>query len=246
MIQQTPATPAQRVGLVIGQKYLNNDSTSSRFGREVYFQRDDRSNNPYFSDTLGGDPTCCPNVDDVTPVHTFKFQIGDRVVVKQGQGIPRILKDGETYTVTKNVVVGRANRVHLNHSSDPDNTGSGYNESRFELAPKAPAKPQTPAEKLGYALGDRFLLDRKVGGTNGTFRAGDIITLHRDDRTDAPNFIKDGVTLYVRLEAVTKIVEGGEASSNIILQRTGKNVVLNVKADLTPNQVARIMQIVNE
>lgn len=49
----------------------------------------------------------------------------------------------------------------------------------------------TPCEKLGYKVGDRFVVIRPELVTGG-MSAGDIIILHRDDGSSMPLFRKEG------------------------------------------------------
>ena len=65
---------------------------------------------------------------------------------------------------------------------------------------------RTPCEKLGYKVGDVF----KVLKGELFFVVGDIITLQRDDGTQAPQFKgKDNIMQYEFLDNIKKIENQG-------------------------------------
>ena len=62
---------------------------------------------------------------------------------------------------------------------------------------------QTPAEKLGYRIGDKFKVIEE-----GTFPVGAIITLVEDDRSEAPRFRDSiGVEMYKSLSTIQPYTE---------------------------------------
>lgn len=54
---------------------------------------------------------------------------------------------------------------------------------QYQTTPQTKEKPMTPAQELGYKVGDKFTMNR-----NCTFRKGAIITLFRDDGSTSPLF----------------------------------------------------------
>jgi hypothetical protein len=66
--------------------------------------------------------------------------------------------------------------------------------SVMEEQPKSD-KPMTPAEKLGYKIGDKFIAISE--GIN--YKLGEVWTFEWDDKTRSPRFVLNGKTTYISL-----------------------------------------------
>lgn len=75
---------------------------------------------------------------------------------------------------------------------------------------------QTPCEKLGYKVGDRF--EVTAGSVDSSYRVGFFVTLERDDGTDLPKFTSaDGCTsYYLHLDQVKKIGQTPQILDNAV------------------------------
>lgn len=95
---------------------------------------------------------------------------------------------------------------------DCENTIGWYYE-RFELLEeesppvmaKETPKKLTPCEKLGYKVGDKFVMTESESVEG--FKLGDEVVLIEDDGTQSPKFFSKSVNddLYVRLDNVQKV-----------------------------------------
>lgn len=76
---------------------------------------------------------------------------------------------------------------------------------------------KTPVQEAGYNVGDKFICQASVSGSNGTFKVGEEITLNNDDGTVSPNFKNSkGVTLYVNLRNVEKVQTPAEKAGLVV------------------------------
>lgn len=98
-------------------------------------------------------------------------------------------------------------------SEEDRRIGSGRHHTRFELLEednnptilnKTPHE-LTPCEKLGYKIGDKFIMTKSEGACG--FNIGGEIILIGDDGTDSPKFFSPNVNAYryIVLEDVQKL-----------------------------------------
>lgn len=57
-----------------------------------------------------------------------------------------------------------------------------------DLLRSSAARPPTPAERLGYKVGDVFRVHYKENPVGRAFSQGAIVELYHDDATDCPKF----------------------------------------------------------
>lgn len=132
-------SPADKAGLKIGSYYtLKSAICGLAAGKAVQFTRDDGTNLPcFYADGLDGYdgwaylPLHEINIPPAQEDH--KFKVGDKVRVVDPFRSSKSLLLGNIYTVTEVFIRDGDQRVNINHPSDPTNTGSGYNVTRFEL-----------------------------------------------------------------------------------------------------------------
>jgi hypothetical protein len=133
-------SPADRAGLKIGNFYnLKEGQYGLPAGAAVQFTVDDGTAVPRFDATgLDGDDgwayISLSNIDIPAVKKEPKFKVGDMVRVVLPIGCR--FQKGEIFTITHTLTRDGDERVYVNHPSDPTNTGSGYNETRFELYKK--------------------------------------------------------------------------------------------------------------
>ena len=188
LIEEDTRTPAQKAGLVIGEKYRivpsvidGSEHYAIPAGDVVTFIEDDETSCPRFR-TEGGARHFI-NLErigekfEATPAEKLGYKVGDKFVVEhfstfdKGSIITLHRDDGSSCPL----FVGEGTRFRCG----PDETPGAY----VSLDSVRKYEP-TPAEEAGFKVGDQaVVIDDECG-----FKAGQLVTLFSDDGSTCPTW----------------------------------------------------------
>lgn len=207
-------SPAHKADLVIGKKYaLRINEGDLKAGDLVTFTNDDGSSMPRFdAEGLDGDDgwtyICISDiiVSDATPAQAAGYAIGQKFKVIggfEGSSIhngDHAFAEGDIVTLTKD-----------DGSSNPRfYRGNDTSDTQYIYLSDVVAYKETPVEKAGYKIGDKFTV---IQNPHGFFKEGAIVTLTRDDESSVPEFTGPDKTTgntrkgYAALNDVTPFIE---------------------------------------